>query len=132
MHEGCEKFIGTERTDRTGIDREERSQMNYVPMEMDANIQALINISQKRLCNCADPITKKYWEAVVEAIREYDEDIAWAMVPQCIRCGGCVEPFSNCRFYDNFSKELSEDEQKDVMKRYDAYNNYKRKILKRG
>lgn len=106
--------------------------MNYVPMEMDANIQALINISQKRLCNCADPITKKYWEAVVEAIRKYDEDIAWAMVPQCIRCGSCVEPFSNCRFYDNFSKELSEDEQKDVMKRYDAYNNYKRKILKRG
>lgn len=106
--------------------------MNYVPMEMDANIQALINISQKRLCNCADPITKKYWEAVVEAIREYDEDIAWVMVPQCVRCGGCVEPFSNCRFYDNFSKELSEEEQKDVMKRYDAYNNYKRKILKRG
>lgn len=131
-HEGCEKFIGTERTDRTGVDREERSQMNYVPMEMDANIQALINISQKRLCSCADPITKKYWEAVVEAIREYDEDIAWVMVPQCIRCGGCVEPFSNCKFYDNFSKELSEDEQKDVMKRYDAYNNYKRKILKRG
>ena len=46
-HEGCEKFIGTERTDRTGIDREQRSQMNYVPMEMDANIQALINISAK-------------------------------------------------------------------------------------
>ena len=28
-HEGCEKFIGTERTDRTRINREERSQMNY-------------------------------------------------------------------------------------------------------
>lgn len=37
-HEGCEKFVGTERTDRTGVNREERSQMNLVPMEMDANI----------------------------------------------------------------------------------------------
>ena len=75
-HEGCEKFIGTERTDRTGVDRETRSQMNYVPMEMDANLQALMNISEKRLCTCADPTTKKYWEAVIEAIREYDELVA--------------------------------------------------------
>ena len=49
--------------------------MNYVPMEMDANIQALINISAKRLCTCADPTTRKYWEAVLEAVKEYDEDI---------------------------------------------------------
>lgn len=68
-HEGCEKFVGTERTDRTGVNREERSQMNLVPMEMDANIQALINISEKRLCTCADPITRKYWEALVAEIK---------------------------------------------------------------
>ena len=56
----CEKFVGTERTDRTGVNREERSQMNYVPMEMDGNIQAIINISYKRLCTCADPTTRQY------------------------------------------------------------------------
>ena len=43
-------------------------------MEMDANIQALINISEKRLCTCADPTTIKYWEAVLEAIKESDLD----------------------------------------------------------
>lgn len=70
-HEGCEKFIGTSRADRTAIkDRSQRSQMDYVPMEMDANIQALINISEKRLCTCADPLTKKYWEAVLEEIKK--------------------------------------------------------------
>ena len=72
-HEGVEKWVGTERTDRTGVDREERSQMNYVPMEMEANIQALINISKKRLCTCADPTTRLYWEKVLEAIAQYDD-----------------------------------------------------------
>ena len=74
-HEGCEKFVGTERADRTGVDRATRSQMNPVPMEMDANIQAIINISYKRLCTSADPTTRQYWRAVLEAIRQYDENI---------------------------------------------------------
>ena len=129
-HEGVEKFVGTERTDRTGVNREERSQMNPVPMEMDANIQGLINISAKRLCTCADPTTKKYWEAVLEAVREYDEDVYWACVPQCIRCGGCVEPFSNCGFYNNLMKDLTLEEQQNVTKRYDVYNAKVRKLKK--
>lgn len=128
-HEGCEKFIGTERTDRTGIDREERSQMNYVPMEMDANLQALMNISEKRLCMYADPTTRKYWEAVIKALRQYDELIAWSNVPQCIRCGGCVEPFSECSFYDNLMKDMSKEDQMDVTRRYDIYNEKVRKLV---
>lgn len=128
-HEGCEKFIGTEREDRTKVDREQRSQMNYVPMEMDANLQALMNISEKRLCTCADPTTRKYWEAVIEKIKEYDELIAWSNVPQCVRCGGCVEPFSNCHFYDNLMKDVPVEDQQDVMKRYDIYNEKVRKLV---
>lgn len=127
-HEGCEKFIGTSRADRTEVkDRSQRTQMDFVPMEMDANIQALINISAKRLCSCADPLTTKYWKAVLEAIKEYDEDVYWACVPQCIRCGGCVEPFSNCKFYDNFAKDLSREELTNVMARYDKYNEFRAK-----
>lgn len=130
-HEGCEKFIGTQRDDRTGVDRNSRSQMNPVPMEMDANIQALINISERRLCTCADPITKKYWEAVVEAIREYDSNISWALVPQCVRCGSCIEPFSNCKFYENLMKDVSLEDQQNIVKRYDIYNEYRNKTLKK-
>ena len=77
-HIGCEKFVATEREDRTGVPREERSQMNPVMMEMDANIQSLINISRKRLCTCADPTTRKYWQAVLEAVKEYDEDMVYS------------------------------------------------------
>ena len=126
-HEGCEKFIGTSREDRTGVDRTTRSQMDCVPMEMDANIQALINISAKRLCTCADPLTTKYWKAVLDAVREYDEDIYWACVPQCIKCGACVEPFGQCKFFENFAKDLSKEELMDIMTRYERYNEYRDK-----
>ena len=127
-HEGCEKFVGTERADRTGVDRETRSQMNYVPMEMDANLQAIINISYKRLCTSADPVTRQYWLSVLLAIREYDEDIFYACVPQCVRCGGCPE-YTNCGFYDKFAEGLTKEQLTDVHKRYDAYNEYRNKTL---
>ena len=129
-HEGCEKFIGTERAHRTEVkDRAERSQMNYVPMEMDANIQALMNIAERRLCMCADPITREYMEALVEEIRKYDEDIAWSLVPQCVRCGGCVEPFGNCQYYNNTFKDMPIEEQSNVIARYDYYDNQRVKKL---
>ena len=126
---GCTPFVSTSREDRTGIPRNERKQTDFVNMQMTANIEALINISERRLCTCAHPTTRKYWEAVLEAIREYDEDIFWACVPQCIRCGACVEPFSNCRFYENFSKNLTPEQQTDIMARYDAYNEYRDEVL---
>ena len=125
-HEGCEKFVGTERADRTEVkDRSQRSQMNPVPMEMDANIQALINISEKRLCNCADPTTIQYWKAVLEEIKKYDEDIYWACVPQCVRCGGCPEKFGTCHFFENLSKDWTKEELMDMTTRYDKYNEYR-------
>ena len=122
-HVGCEKWIGTSRADRTDIkDRSQRSQMDMVPMEMEANIQALINISERRLCSCADPITIKYWKAVLEAVKEYDEDIYWACVPQCVRYGGCPELFSPCGFYENLMKDEPIENQMSLVKRYDVYN----------
>lgn len=123
-HEGCEKFVATERTDRTGVPREERSQMNPVMMEMDANIQALINISKKRMCTGADPTTRLYWKAVWEAIKEYDENIAWAMVPECIRDGGCPE-YQPCGLFEKFAEGLTKEELMDVKTRYDKFNEYR-------
>lgn len=126
---GCTPFVSTSREDRTGVPRNERKQTDFVDMQMTANIEALINISERRLCTCADPTTRKYWEAVLEAVKEYDEDIYWACVPQCIRCGSCVEPFSECTFYDSFSENLTSEQQTDIMARYDAYNEYRGKVL---
>lgn len=121
-HEGVEKWVGTQRADRTEIkDRSQRSQMDTIPMEMEANIQALINISAKRLCTCADPTTRDYWRSVLKEIKQYDEDIYWACVPQCIRCGGCPE-YKSCGFYEAFARKLSFEEQINMTKRYNKYN----------
>ena len=125
-HEGVEKWVGTERADRTEIkDRSQRSQMDMVPMEMEANIQAIINISRKRLCMSADPLTIKYWKAVLEAIKEYDEDIYWACVPECVRCGGCPE-YKSCGYYDNLMKDAKPEEQRVLRLRYDRYNKFRK------
>ena len=125
-HEGVEKWVGTERADRTEIkDRSQRSQMDMVPMEMEANIQAIINISRKRLCTSADPLTIKYWKAVLEAMKEYDEDIYWACVPECVRCGGCPE-YNSCGYYDNLMKDAEPEEQRVLKLRYDRYNKFRK------
>lgn len=129
-HEGTEKYISTSRADRTEIkDRSQRSQMDSVSMEMDANIEALLNISERRLCTCADPTTRDYWEDLLKVLQTYDENIYWACVPQCVRCGGCVEPFSKCGLYDSIFKNCTPEEQQDIMKRYDKYNEHREKVL---
>lgn len=126
---GCTPFVSTSREDRTGIPRNERKQTDFVNMQMTANIEALINISERRLCTCADPTTRKYWEAVLEAVKEYDEDIYFACVPQCVRCGGCVEPFSECNYYNSIFKDISLEDQINVMRRYEIYNEHRNKVL---
>ena len=65
-------------------------------MRMDLNIQSLINISRKRLCNQADITTQKLWLLVIKEIAKYDANIAWACVPEGIHTCGCTEGFSNC------------------------------------
>lgn len=120
-HVGVTPYVSTSRSDRTGVDRNTRSQMDTVSMRLDLNIQSLINISRKRLCNQADPTTQKIWLEVIKAVAEYDQDIAWACVSECIRTGGCPEKFGNCKFFESFAKDLSKEELIDVEVRYDAY-----------
>lgn len=58
-HIGIEKYVQTQRTDRTGINRNELPQGALVNMELDLNAQALINISRKRLCSQASSETRE-------------------------------------------------------------------------
>lgn len=128
---GVTPYVGTSREDRTNVPRNERSQTDLVSMRLDMNIQSLINISRKRLCNQADKQTQIVWLEVVKAIAEYDQDIAWACVPEGIRSCGCPEKFGNCRACENVIKQMVFDDRLDLTKRYDHYNNIRNKILKR-
>ena len=104
-HEGCEKFVHTQRGDRRAIlDEYNVSSRNELPqgatndMDMTANAQALISISRKRLCNCASKETRGAWKQVQDAIREVDPVMADKMVPECIYRGFCPEFMNPCGY----------------------------------
>lgn len=129
-HVGVTPYVTTSREDRTGVKREERSQMDLVSMRLDLNIQSLINISRKRLCMQADPTTIAVWEAVLAAVKEYDEDIYWACVPEGIRSCGCPEQFGKCRKCENILRGMPPLFVFNLEERYDYYNT-KRKVRKK-
>ena len=110
-HEGCEKFVRTQRQDRNDevIDRDALPQGSLNDMMMTANAQALINISRKRLCKgCASPETRHAWELVRDEIKKQDPVLAEKMVPECLYRGFCPE-WRNCCGYvntDAYKKEL--------------------------
>lgn len=112
-HEGCEKFVHSQRGDRRAIleeynvqTRDELPQGALNDMDMTANAQALINISRKRLCNCASRETREAWKQVREAVREIDPVMASKMVPECIYRGFCPEFISPCGFSKTEQYEL--------------------------
>lgn len=108
-HVGIEHWVRTERTDRTGINRNELPQGSLIEHECVANAQALINISRKRLCNQASAETRSAWEAVKVEVEKIEPELASCMVPECIYRGFCPE-FNSCRFYktDEYNKQLKE------------------------
>ena len=65
---GIEHFVSTQRTDRTGEDRNSKSQDAPVVHECFANAQAVMFISRRRLCGQASPETRAAWKAVVDEI----------------------------------------------------------------
>ena len=106
-HVGVEKWVRTQRTDRTGINRDELPQGAEVEMELEANAQALINMSRKRLCNQASPETREVMEAIKEEVSKRDPFVARVMVKECVYRGFCPE-IQPCGYdkTDNFKKEV--------------------------
>ena len=109
-HEGGEKFVHTQRTDRNeqlkGLKRDELPQGLLNDMDMTCNAQAFINISRKRLCSCASKETRDAWKLVIEYLKVIDPILAEKCVPECIYRGFCPE-FDRCCGYCN-TKEFNE------------------------
>lgn len=123
-HEGCEKFVHTQRQDinaeiekitkiiidiftREGLLKDGWRERDYLfqgqenDMDMTCNAQAFINISRKRLClGCPSPETRRAWTIVIEALKEVDPILAEKCVPECVYRGFCPEK-SRCCGYVN-------------------------------
>lgn len=121
-HEGCEKFVHTQREDinqeiekttKIIIDllyeaellkdgwkpRDYMFQGECNDMDMTCNAQAFINISRKRLCKgCTSPETRLAWELVIKMLKEVDPILAEKCVPECIYRGFCPEKKRCCGY----------------------------------
>lgn len=106
-HMGVEKFVGTQRTDRTGIDRGKLPQSALVDMDLLLNFQAVINISRKRLCSQASKETREAWKMVLNAIKDLEPELFESSVRECVYRGFCPE-MRGCGFVstDQYKKDL--------------------------
>lgn len=108
-HVGVEKWVRTQRTDRTGTNRDDLPQGSEVEMELEANAQALINMSRKRLCSQASPETREVMQEIKKEVSQRDEFLARIMVKECVYRGFCPE-MQSCN-YDKtsaFKKEVED------------------------
>ena len=105
---GIEHWVRTQRTDRTGVNRDELPQGSLVEHECEADAQALINISRKRLCNQASPETREAWKEVIEELKLHDPAVASVCVKECVYRGFCPEMHS-CGYVntDAYKAELA-------------------------
>lgn len=106
---GILHWVTTQRVDRTGVDRDKSPQDTPVEHECEANAQALINISRRRLCSQASPETRKAWQEVKVEVEKNDPILASVMVKECIYRGFCPELYP-CGYSETeaYKRELEE------------------------
>lgn len=102
-------FVGTQRSDRTGIDRNKLTQDASCDHKIFLSAQDFINISRRRLCNCASKETKDLWKSIIKELSKTEPELAKHCVRECVyRNGLCPEKRKNCKFNqtEEFKKEL--------------------------
>jgi len=95
---GIEHWVSTQRSDRTGVDRHTLPQDALVNHSCEADAQALINISRRRLCNGASKDTRKNWLDVKIEVRKVEPELADSMVKECIYRNGYCPEFKSCGY----------------------------------
>lgn len=94
-HIGVNHYVQTQRSDRTGVNRDEKPQGELVSHIMSINAQELVFMAHKRLCKQASKETREVMQEIVKqviAVAPYMKDV---LVPLCVYRGGkCDEMFS--------------------------------------
>ena len=120
-----EKFVRTQRSDRTGIPREKLPQDEPQTFTGEANTQHLIDTWRKRLCRMASKETRMYAEDFKETLHEIEPEISDVMVPNCVYRFGCPE-MNGCTFWKEFLKWCEDNhhpvQTASIEERYRYYN----------
>ena len=117
-----ECFVRTQRTDRTGVNRNELPQDAPVNFTGVANVQNTIDTWRKRLCYQASPETRAYAEDFKRVLYESQPEWSDVLVPNCVYRGGCPE-MQTCGYWKRLCMECGGDmHTDDIQARYDLYN----------
>lgn len=119
-----ECFIQTQRTDRTGVDRDNLPQGAEVSFTGEANTQGLIDTWRKRLCFMASPETREHAEDFKRELHESEPEISDTLVPNCVYRCGCPELNGGCGWYAKMCEKIPELASTNIQERYDAYNKW--------
>ena len=93
-HIGVNHYVQTQRSDRTGIDRNEKRQDEIVSHIMSVNAQELINMAHKRLCKQASKETRQVMKMIIDEVVKVAPYMKDVLVPMCkYRNGKCSEMF---------------------------------------
>jgi len=113
--------------------RDDRAEYNTVPdrntpnsVRFNGNFQSFINISRKRLCNCASEKTREFWSIVMNEVKKFEPELYHVCVPECIYRNGCPEMFK-CKeqFFSKFLKSVDSKSQLfNIDKRYELYHRF--------
>ena len=121
-----ECFVATQRTDRTGVQRDKLPQDEPQNFMGDANAQNLIDTARKRLCYQASKETREYMEDLKWSIRVSEPELSEVLVPSCVYRCGCPE-MGKCTFWARFvvsflAADHDWSDVTDIRRRYDFYN----------
>jgi len=89
-------FVETQRTDRTGIDRNQKPQNSPINMWLVVNAEELQVISNKRLCLKASQETRQIVQAMCKLAEEATPELHGLLVPLCEYCGGVCHEMEPC------------------------------------
>lgn len=118
-----ECFISTQRTDRTGDNRDDAPQSAPVIFKGDANTQHVIDTGRKRLCFMASPETRIQMEDFKVEVHEIEPEIAEVICPNCVYRFGCPELNGGCGWWTKFLERHPEiTVNTTIQERYDIYN----------
>ena len=93
-HIGINHYVSTQRTDRTGVNRNEKPQGELVSHIMSVNAQELVFMAHKRLCKQASQETRKIMQEIVRKVVQVAPYMKSVLVPLCVyRNGKCEEMF---------------------------------------
>ena len=93
-HIGVNHYIQTQRSDRTGVNRDDKPQGEIVSHIMSVNAQELVFMAHKRLCKQASAETQAVMKEIVKKVVEVAPYMKSVLVPLCAyRNGKCTEMF---------------------------------------